>query len=210
MLVGCSAVHKGIKYSDLDVQTKMSETIFLDPTLSSQKLVYLEIRNTSDKPNFQIEPQIKTALESKGYKVTSIAQDATTVIQINLLSVGRAREDDPFAALGSGFAGAFQGAAMGALAGGLVSDSYGGFGAGALIGGAVGVVSDAMVEVMTYNLITDVQITQQSNLAHAPKKDPKVYQTRIISMARRVNLDFESAVPSLQQGLVSSLSGLLP
>ena len=166
--------------------------------------------NTSDKPNFQITPQLKAALESKGYKLATNAEDASTLIQINILSVGRAREDDPFAALGSGFAGAWQGAAAGALAGGLISESYTGFGAGGLIGGAAGVVSDALVEVMTYNLITDVQITQKSKDKNSQKQDSKVYQTRIISMARRVNLSFEDAVPSLQQGLVSSLSGLLP
>ena len=67
-----------------------------------------------------------------------------------------------------------------------------------------------LVEVMTYNLITDVQITQKSKEPTSQKQDSKVYQTRIISMARRVNLSFDDDVPSLQQGLVSSLSGLLP
>jgi len=214
MLSGCTAVHKGIKYSDLDVQTKMSQTVFLDPSLSSQKLVYLEIRNTSDKPQFEITSGLKTALESKGYKIVSAPSEATTVLQINILSVGRVREEEAFAALGSGFGGVLSGlsgASIGSLAGGLVTPhSYTGFGVGALVGGAASIAADALVEVMTYNLVTDLQITQKPVGTAASPQESKTYQTRIVSMARKANLEFEEAVPSLQQGLINSLSGLLP
>ena len=49
ILSGCAAVHTSIAKKDLDVQTKMSDTIFLDPVEPDRRIVYLNVRNTSDK-----------------------------------------------------------------------------------------------------------------------------------------------------------------
>ncbi|KAE9787605.1 complement resistance protein TraT, partial [Escherichia coli] len=46
-LTGCGAVTTAVKKRNLEVKTQMSETIWLEP--SSEKTVYLQIRNTSDK-----------------------------------------------------------------------------------------------------------------------------------------------------------------
>ncbi|MEK7792160.1 MAG: complement resistance protein TraT, partial [Pseudomonadota bacterium] len=54
ILNGCAAVHTSIAKKDLDVKTKMSDTIFLDPVEPEQRTVYLNVRNTSDKTNFDI------------------------------------------------------------------------------------------------------------------------------------------------------------
>ncbi len=43
----------------------MSETIWLEP--SSQKTVYLQIKNTSDKNMLGLAPQITKAVQDKGY-----------------------------------------------------------------------------------------------------------------------------------------------
>jgi hypothetical protein len=53
-LLGCAAVHTSIAKKDLDVQTKMSDTVFLDPVGQDKKVVFVQIRNTSDQP-FEIE-----------------------------------------------------------------------------------------------------------------------------------------------------------
>ena len=47
MLSGCSAMSTAIKKRNLDVKTQMSQTVWLEP--SSQKTVYLQVRNTSDR-----------------------------------------------------------------------------------------------------------------------------------------------------------------
>ena len=44
MLSGCSAMSTAIKKRNLDVKTQMSQTVWLEP--SSQKTVYLQVRNT--------------------------------------------------------------------------------------------------------------------------------------------------------------------
>ena len=48
-LGGCSAMDTAVKKRDLAVETKMSETIFLEPVTADKRVVYFDIRNTSDQ-----------------------------------------------------------------------------------------------------------------------------------------------------------------
>jgi Enterobacterial TraT complement resistance protein len=50
ILSGCAAVHTSTAKKDLGVQTKMSDTVFLDPIGPDKKVVFVQVRNTSDKP----------------------------------------------------------------------------------------------------------------------------------------------------------------
>ena len=70
-LVGCNTTSKMIKHGKLEVETKMSETIFLDPIDDNKKTVLLQIRNTSDKSGLEIESKIRSAIESKGYRIVN-------------------------------------------------------------------------------------------------------------------------------------------
>ncbi len=49
MLSGCSATHTAISKRNLQVQTKMSDTIFLDPVADDKRTVFVQVRNTSDQ-----------------------------------------------------------------------------------------------------------------------------------------------------------------
>jgi len=116
------------------------------------------------------------------------------------------------------------------LRGGLATDNFRGAGVGALVGGIGGTIADAMVEVVNYSMITDLQISEkasghvvneasnaslkQGTSGHktsswSEKSNWKKYQTRIISSAKKTNLKFEAALPELKQGLIQSISGLL-
>jgi hypothetical protein len=66
---GCAAVHTSIAKKDLDVQTKMSDTVFLEPVGHNKKIVFVQIRNTSDKA-LDIEGLIVNAITARGYRVT--------------------------------------------------------------------------------------------------------------------------------------------
>jgi hypothetical protein len=226
LVAGCSAIDKQIKHGTLDVQTKMSETVFLDPVPDNKKTVVLQIRNTSDKQDLSILSEIKTAIEDKGYKIVSDPNKAHFMIQANILQVGKSTEDDPFGAMHSGFGGAIAGGIIGSS----VSNNHSGVGVGALAGGLVGMVADAAVQVVNYRMITDLQIsekaegnivTEGSNAqlkqgssgdktsSWTQKTSWKKYQTRIISVAKKTNLKFELALPELKSGLVQSIAGLL-
>src|SRR6476620_6759199 len=90
ILSGCAAVHTSIAKKDLDVQTKMSDTIFLDPVEPDRRIVYLNVRNTSDKSNFDIAGPVARVLEGKGYIITPDPKKAHYWLQVNVLSVDKA------------------------------------------------------------------------------------------------------------------------
>ena len=226
LLTGCSAIDKQMKHGTLDVQTKMSETIFLDPVEDSKRTVILQIRNTSDKKDLDILGSIKIAIEEKGYKIVTDPKKAHYMIQANILQVGKSTDKDPFGSLTSGFGGAL----AGGMAGAMISNDTMGMGVGALAGGLIGTIADSAVQVVNYRMITDLQVSEKANdniiqedsnskvkqganntktSTWSEKTSWKKYQTRIISVATKTNLKFELALPELKAGLIQSISGLL-
>ena len=223
---GCGAAHTAIKKRNLDVQTKMSETIFLEPTEPNQRVIYVDVRNTSDK-DINVKESIVSALISHGYTVTTSPQKANFMLQANVLQVGKTDLREAQNALDGGFGGAV----LGAAAGYALHVSGRNAAAGGLIGAALGVVGDALVDDTFYSMITDVQIrerplagemitqTQAANIKQGSSTNVqqniqggsvewKTYRTRVVSTANKVNLDFEEAQPALQDALAKSLSGL--
>ena len=87
-LSGCAAGTTAIAKRNLDVQTKMSDTVFLDPVPPDERTVYVDVRNTSDKPDFDIGPQIRSAVAARGYRVVDDPRTAHFVLQANVLQAG--------------------------------------------------------------------------------------------------------------------------
>lgn len=227
-LVSCGAMHKSIKHGKLETQTKMSETIFLNPVSDNKKTIYIQIRNTSDKRDLNITQELKTNLLIKGYKVVDNLDNAQFLLQVNILQVGKSNLENPFESLQGGYGGAIQGAVAGAAIGSLAGDGDGAI-MGGLIGGVIGTVADASVQVNQYTMITDLQISERAEgvvveeSSEAKLKQGtsgnkiskwsqntnwKKYQTRVISLSKKVNLKFEDALPQLKDGLVQSVSGI--
>ena len=227
---GCSAMKTAVKKRNLDVQTKMSETIFLEPVSPDKKIVYFDMRNTSDK-EVNVKDAIASAFIAKGYKITNDPNKATYMLQGNILKVGKSDLREAQAMMGSSFGAALTGAAVGAT----TSYSLGGGGrtsaAIGLAGAALGFLGDALVEDTVYVMVTDLQIrerplegevvtqTQQASLAQGSstkvqqdikggKVKWKTYRTRIISTANKMNLKFEEARPVLEKALARSIAGV--
>lgn len=225
-LSGCAAMQVAISHRNLDVQTKMSDSIFLNPVDNSMHTAYVQLKETADKDlNLSsIKQQIVDNLSKKGYKIVSPSK-AHYWIQANILQIGKT---DPAAAekmLANGYGGALAGAAIG----GVTSESYGGVVAGGIIGGITETVANSMVKNVTFTMITDLQISERSaetvtqtttsNLHNGSstqthQKTNKTtnwvrYRTRVLSTANKVNLHFKDALPQLQAGLVKSVSGIL-
>jgi len=195
---GCAATHVAISKRELDVQTKMSSTIFLDPVPKDKQTIYLQVRNTSDRPDVRIEDSIRAGIQSRGYKIVSDANRAHYMLQINILQVGKIDPAAAERAFTAGYGGAMTGILVGAAAGGSGRDAA----AGGVIGGIIETVSGAFVKDVTYSIITDLQISERHG------GNWKRFQTRVLSTANKVNLEFAEAQPSLEKGLVASLSGL--
>lgn len=229
-LVGCNTTTKIIKHGKLEVETKMSETIFLDPIEDEKKTVLLQIRNTSDKPGLDIESKIRSAVEGKGYRIVNSPKQANIMIQANILQVGKSTLENPFEALSGGYGSGLEGFATGAaLAGATGGSGRSMLGIG-LLAGVGNTILDAAVEVVTFTMTTDLQISEKADGEYVSessdaslkqgtsgykkstwekKTNWKKYQTRIMSVGKKTNLKFEEAEPKLTEGLVKSISGLL-
>jgi hypothetical protein len=232
VLTSCAAVHTSIAKKDLDVQTKMSDTIFLDPVEPDQRTVYLNIRNTSDKTNFDIATPVSKVLQGKGYTVTNNPKTAHYWLQVNVLSVDKASPTAAEAALGAGYGGAITGAAVGAATGAALA-GWEGLGIGGLAGAAFGIadtIASAAVKDVVYMAISDVEISERAEAGVMIRQDnqqdakqgiggarrqtsSKVsnmqkYRTRVVSTANKVNLQYDEAANDLTNGLTRAISGL--
>jgi len=230
IISGCAATQTAISKRNLDVQSKMSATVFLDPVAPEMQTVYVQVRNTSDQ-ELNLDEAIATAISSHGYRVVNNPERAHYMLQASVLQVGKADPSAAQAALAGGFGGAIDGAGAGLLAAAATNNrntsGYGGFG---LVGAVVGTVANAAVKDVTYTMITDLQISERAasgvvvhqqtdtNMAQgtaskvtqqsSSSSNWKRYRTRIVSTANKVNLDFAEARPELERGLLHSISGI--
>ena len=224
---GCGAASTAIEKRNLEVQTKMSDTVFLEPVSPDKRIVYVRVRNTTDK-EIQVEQAIKNSIESNGFRVTNNPDEAYFMIQANVLQIGKTDATDKDSALKSGFGGGVLGAGISMATGGSGNN----IGIGAAIGAVVGLVADTMVKDIYYSMVTDVEIRQrpttdesiyqneknysEQGTTSTIKQDVstnnaqwKIYRTRVVGTANQVNLEFEEAQAELTKGLARSLSGLL-
>ena len=233
-LAGCAATTTAVSKRDLDVQTKMTDTVFLEPVAADRRTVYVNVRNTSDKPDFVVDPAIRRQIESAGYRIVEDPDQAQFMLQANVLQAGRNSLTAAEAAGEGGFGSAVSGAAVGAGAGYLLGQAGGSdVGltiAGALLGAAVGTVADAYVQDVTYTVITDLRVSERARggtvvsqseqqtlgqgsggsvtQASSTITDWKHYQTRIVATANQANVEWDEAAPFMVDGLTRSIGGI--
>ncbi len=221
---GCAATQVALEKRHLDVQTKMSETIFLDPVGPDKRVCCVVVKNTSDK-DIDIAPQIKSAIEQAGYAISTNPDVAHYMLQVNILSVGKADPSALREALHAGYGGPLAGGLAGAV---IAGNAAKGAAVGGIIGGFAEVVAGSLVKDVTYAIVTDIQVSEKSDAPVEQVTDStmaqgtsttirqhtassvnwKRYRTRVISSANKVNLKFEDALPEIEQGLSKSIAGL--
>lgn len=231
VLSGCAATQVAISKRDLDVQTKMSATIFLDPVKQHQRTVFVQIRNTSDKPDLDVRSEVVEAISARGFTVVDDPDQAHFMLQANVLQVGKSSAGANEQAFAGGFGSALN---AGVLASGtayaLGNSSSRGLAGLAILGVVADTVAGAAVKDVYFSMITDVQIRERmagggsaavssqhqlvqgtsgtTTVAYAEQSEWRTYQTRVMSTANQVNLEFENALPELKAGLTRSLAGL--
>jgi Enterobacterial TraT complement resistance protein len=230
VLSACAATTTAIGKRTLDVQTKMTDSIFLDPVTTEKRSVLVEVRNSSDRPDLDLAPGVEVALVERGYRLVDDPEDAHYLLQANVLQVGRTSKTAAEGAFAKGFGSALIGGAAGAGIGRAASDQTEVMIVGAVAGSAASAVADAFVQDVTYSIITDVQISERAGegvmvtermsqdltqgssgrrvLSTTEVHDWKRYQTRVMSTANQVNLDFEDAAPELAAGLTRAIAGV--
>ncbi|WP_203384355.1 complement resistance protein TraT [Cysteiniphilum marinum] len=229
-LSGCAAISTSIKHRNLVVNSKMSDTIFLDPVAESDKTIYIQVRSTLSEDFSGLKENLAQDLQRNGWRVVNDISQASDMVQINVLQMGQAKnEASAWSALSGGFGADIATGALAGLAAGYATGSVGaGLGVGAVTSG-VSWIANSLVENVYYSMITDVQVsvktkdgqvtqTTQSNLSQGTqsnvsqtynqKSDWLRYRTRIVSVANQVNLKFEEATPELQAQIAKQVSGI--
>ena len=220
--VSCSTMHTVVSKRNLDVQTKMSDTIWLEPVSASEKTIFVQVRNSSGK-NLNIEQKVINILTAKGYRIVNDPALAKYWLQANILKVDKVNLDNE-----NGFSDAVLGAGIGGVLGAQRSGgAYTALGWG-LAGAAIGTLADALVSDTAYAMVTDILITEKTgrNVQTSTRNSVKQgnsgsisssstgssnmekYSTKVLSIANQVNLNFNSAVPILEDELGKVIGGI--
>lgn len=227
-LTGCAATQTAIEHRNLATNTKLSNTIFLDPVAQTQKTIFIAVKNTSEE-KMDITVPLEKSLAGQGYRVVNNPANAHYLLQANIRKVGKMSQSASQNALGAGYGSTLAAAGTGAAIGALTGNGNAVL-AGGIAGGVAGLVADSLVKAVNYTVITDVQISERagkgvkvsehfnSSLRNggasgtyqtsSRQTDFHRYRTRIVSTADKVNLSFNEAKPALEQGLVKTLTGI--
>ncbi len=232
LLGGCAATQVAISKKDLDVQSRTSSAIFVDPVKRDQRTVYLDVKSgvmEFDRRRFkQFVAQQFSELDS-GYRLVDDPDAAQFQMVAYVLNLEKTSPSAAEAALGRGYSGGAiaAGAAVGAVANG--SNHYNGAVAGGIIGGAAELISGALVKDVTYMLVCDVQIKEQAKNGAIVRKDTQVdtkvsdkgssrqtvselstrkeYRTRIVTTANKANLKLEEADEQMFKKTAYAMAG---
>lgn len=205
-LTGCAASRMMIRYGDLDTQTEMSESVFLELRSDLPQTVHIAEASTVGR-EITIRPALDRQLTASGYTLVDDPNEATYIIQINHLRLAEV-ELSADETVGDAIGAAFAAGATAALATSLLGAS----GAAGKIGLAVGVLGflfDAKTKHIAHTLTTDVLLTETVPAGGA-EGELRYHETQIVSGASKVNLKLEEGLPAMKRGLSSALAGLLP
>ena len=206
-LSGCAASRLMMRYGDLETQTEMSESVFLELRSELPKTVFVAESSTLDH-DVTILPSLERSLIESGYALAETPEEATYLLQINHLRLAEVElsEDQT---LGDAVSAALAAGGGAALAADILGASGTGTAGVGLAVGVVGFVADATTKHIAYTLTTDVLLTETTS--EPGNEDELIYHgTRIVSGASKVNLSLEEAFPPMVQGMSVALSGLLP
>lgn len=144
----------GCATTELQTQAKMTQSVFLNPVKKSQRIIYVDIKNTSGEEIDVLMPLVEKKLQAKGYKLTDDPELAQYILQANVLFANDKKENN---AAG----GAVVGGAVGV--GGHNSDSTGTTVAAGAAGAVIGGLLAKWTEDTVFQMVVDVNIREKTN-----------------------------------------------
>lgn len=218
ILSGCAAVHTSIAKKDLDVQTKLSTSIFVDPVAPEKRKIYLEVRSAVmefDRNEFRTALEQQISNSGNGYTFVDSPESAQFSMSVFVRNLEKASPSAAENYLSSGYQGVAAGAAVGYAAGGGYREAAG----AGLVGALVSTAANAFVKDVTYLLVADIQIKERARKGVLVRRDSKVntkisddggttqtyseatnqkeYRTRVVTTANKANLELEEAQPTM-------------
>jgi hypothetical protein len=229
-LGGCAATSVALGKKDLRVETKTSTAIFVDPVAKDKRTVYLDVKSgvmEFDRRSFKtfVKDQFIANADS-GYTVVDNPDTAQFHMQVYVLNLEEAAPTAAEAALNTGYVGSI---GAGAVAGGVMTNSYKGAAAGGLLGGAAELIAGSLVHDVTFMLVCDVKISEKTRKGVIVRKDTQIsgkdsdagsskqrvsevsnrkeYQTRIVTTANKANLKLPDAQDLMFQKTAYAMAG---
>lgn len=232
-LMGCAAVETSIAKRHLDVQTKTSTAIFVDPVVKEKRTVYVDIRSgvmEFDRRSFRQSVMSEFSGNENGYRVIDDPDVAQYHMNVFVTSLEKTSPTAAERALKQGYssdrrAGAAAGAMVGLDQGGTITSTVG----GGMLGSLGATAANAFVQDVTYMLVADVKITEKTRSGVIVRKDTKIsakvsdagsstqrvseatnrkeYTTRIVTTANKANLKIEEAQPPMFRKTAYAMSG---
>lgn len=182
-LAGCAATSVALSKKDLEVQTKTSTAIFVDPVPAAERTVYVEVRSgvqEFDRRSFSKFVKEQFATNDNGYRVVDNPEKARYLMLAYVLNLEVASPNAAQAALSQGFHGgneAAAGSALGAVLGASSNSRTGAWG-GAMLGGVLAsagsTVADSLVKDVTYVLVCDVSVRERTQPGVLVRKDSRI------------------------------------
>jgi hypothetical protein len=111
VLFASSAINTSLEKSNLDGQTKASESIFLEPGSPARRIIFVSVCNTPDK-DLNFRPPIVERLENSGYRITDDPEAAQFMLQANVRKVAKDNLESVDRYTDAGFGGAMPGSAV--------------------------------------------------------------------------------------------------
>ncbi len=232
ILSGCAAVNTAVGKRNLDVQTKTSTAIFVDPVAPTKRTVYAEIRSSVmefDRKAFTQNIRQEFAANGNGYKLVDDPEQAQYHMNVFITSLEKASPTAAELALKQGYsdvgAGAMAGAVVGGSRGGTATSLVG----GGMLGALGTTAANAFVQDVTFMLVADVKITEKAHDGVIVRKDTQIsakvsdagtstqrvseasnrkeYTARIVTTANQANLKLEEAQEIMFKKTAYAMSG---
>ena len=146
----------GCATTELQTQTKMTQSIFLDPVKKDLRTVFISVKNTSGQDMSGLEQKITSNIQAKGYKIVDDPDTAKYTLMVNVLFANNLKEAN---AVGAGVNGAIIGGLAGA-SGGNGGNALG----GALLIGGVSAIAGKLTEDEIYRMVTDIVVRDRKNV----------------------------------------------
>lgn len=230
VLFGCAASNTLLTKKDLDVQTKTSTAIFIDPVAPAKRTIFVDVKSgveEFDRAVFKRLLKESFAVNDNGYKLVDDPEQAQFVLSAFVLNLEKASPSASQQALGRGYEGG--GVLAGAAIGGAARGDWKGAVAGGVVGGGIDMISGALVKDVTYMLVCDVQIKERTKNGAVVKRatdistkvsdqgytqqsvdetsNMKEYRTRIVTTANKANLKLEEAAEPIYRKTTAAMSG---
>lgn len=230
LLSGCAATEVAMTKKNLDVQTKTSTSIFIEPISPEKRTIFIDVKSgveEFDRAVFKKLVREQFDKNDNGYRIIDDPEKAQYVLSAFVLNVEKSSPSASQAALGRGYQGG--GMLAGAALGGAARGDYKGALVGGVLGAGADMISGALVKDVLYLLVVDVQIKERAkagvfvtrdsdistkvsdngsvNQYSTEQSNQKEYRTRIVTTANKANLKLDDALEPMYRKTTAAISG---